>query len=100
MSGLEWGIDAAVAQRSKPFTVGSEVWTSPAAIYYTSLTVADAAPCVAAQNVGITSPDPTLAFTFSGISPGYATFVTSVGTGIFSGHVDTTTLIRAILPAR
>ena len=97
-SSLEFW-DAAVVQRSKPFTVTSR-HSHPAAIFYESATITDAAPCVEAQNFGITAPDQTIVFTFNGLEPGYATFRTMIVTGIFSGHVHTTTLIRAVLPAR
>jgi hypothetical protein len=101
ISVIEFGPDAAVVERSKPFTIASQVWTYPAAIFPDSSIIDDAAtPCVAAQEVGISSPDHTVTFTFPGLSPGYATFVTSIHTGIFSGHVTTTTLIRAVLPSR
>lgn len=100
VSEIEFGIDGAVVQRARPFTSASEVWANPAAVLYDGLSITDAAPCVAAQDVGIASPDHTIVLTFSGLKPGYATFLTTINTGIFSGHVATTTLIRAVLPAR
>ena len=99
VSGLEAGPDAAVVQRGKPLTSTSSIWDSSDAIHYDSITITDADPCEAALGIGIVSPDHTLVLSFSGLKPGYATFLTTVNTGIFSGHVSTTTLIRAVLPA-
>ena len=98
VSGLEGGPDAAVVQRAKPLTSNSSIWDSSGVIQVDSITITDADPCEAALGVGIVSPDHTVVLSFSGLKPGYATFLTTVNTGIFSGHVSTTTLIRAVLP--
>ena len=98
VSQIEFGIDAAAVQRSKPIDAPA-IYSSPTAVSPT-ITITDGSPCLAAQDVGLTSPDQVVTFAFAGLKPGYTTFATTINTGIFSGHVRTTTLIRAILPAR
>ena len=100
VSELEFGQDGAVVQRSKPIKAPADVWASPDAHFADGVTIADAEPCAAAQAVGITAPDHVVTFTFTGVEPGFATFVTTINTGIFSGHVSTSTLINAVLPPR
>ncbi|MBA2720215.1 MAG: hypothetical protein H0U52_13395 [Chloroflexi bacterium] len=48
----------------------------------------------------LTTCDTQIVFTFVGLKVGIATFTTSISQGVFSGHVTTTTTIRAIQPSR